>query len=461
MGRVQKVQKIAVTGGLQWPRLLFALSCLGFVLSGCSTLPKPDVDKETINLIQSQTEIPESELLDVRIEVFDPGELPDSEAQARGLSTEIRKAEARYIPVHLKKAIEQTGRWGAVRVIPSGNSGDEVLLIGQIINSNGEILEISIDVYDAVGNHWFGDTYKGAVDVKMYEKAEKSRTEAFQNVYNRIANDLTNYRLQMTSVQVRQIRQVAELRFAEEMAPTIFSGYLRKDDDKQSDNNSAGSSETFKTEDIKNFFSGLLGNGGRGAKSDNVPKGVYIIDRLPAEDDDSMQRIRRIRERDYLLVDALDGHYEGLYRKMQDTYMQWRVQRVKEIDMIRAVEEKQQKEVAKGVAAIFVAVLVGAAGSSNNSGSYNPGVAGAAGALAGAGVAKIMDASDIDEEADINRAALEELGDSFSADVDPIVIEVEGQTVRLTGTVQAKYQQWREVIAKLYVAETGIMPEPN
>jgi hypothetical protein len=54
---------------------------------------------------------------------------------------------------------------------------------------------------------------------------------------------------------------------------------------------------------------------------------------------------------------------------------------------------------------------------------------------------------------------LEELGESFSADVEPIVVEVEGETVELTGTAQAKYHQWRDVLGKLYADETGFLPD--
>ena len=455
MEGVQKVQGLDVKGSFHRLGLLLALLSLGMVLSGCATLSKPDVDKRAVGLFQAQSEIPESELLGIQIEVFDPGELPESEEQARGLSKEIRNAEARYIPVQLKKAIQQTGLWGPVRVVPSRASGAEVLLSGRIINSNGEILELEIDVYDAVGHHWFSKTYAGAVDSRMYDLAEKNRTEAFQNVYNRIANDLTNYRLKMSAAQIKQIQRVAELRFAEEMAPEVFGGYLKDSDDKNSTHSLAGLFKLSSDNDLKKIFSGFFGN----SEKSDVNKGVYTIERLPAKDDDMMHRVRRMRQRDDLLVDILDGHYEGLYQDMQDTYTQWRSQRTKEIQMIREVEIKQQKEIAKGVAAVFVAVLVGAAASSGSNDTYNPGIVGTSGAIAVEGVRKIFEASNIGEEAEINRAALEELGESFSADVDPIVVEVEGRTVKLTGTAQAKYQQWREVLGQLYEAETGFALE--
>ncbi|MCK5604131.1 hypothetical protein KAR91_19745 [Candidatus Pacearchaeota archaeon] len=76
------------------------------------------------------------------------------------------------------------------------------------------------------------------------------------------------------------------------------------------------------------------------------------------------------------------------------------------------------------------------------------------GAAVGAGMGIMLNADRITEEAEINKAALEELGESFAADVEPTVLKVEGETVELTGSAEAKYQQWREVLGKLYQIET-------
>jgi hypothetical protein len=32
---------------------------------------------------------------------------------------------------------------------------------------------------------------------------------------------------------------------------------------------------------------------------------------------------------------------------------------------------------------------------------------------------------------------------------------VEGETIELTGSAEAKYEQWREVLGKIYQVETG------
>ena len=66
----------------------------------------------------------------------------------------------------------------------------------------------------------------------------------------------------------------------------------------------------------------------------------------------------------------------------------------------------------------------------------------------------MVEADQIAEEAEINKVALEELGISFAAEVEPIVLEVEGETIKLTGSAKAKHQQWREVLARLYKVET-------
>ena len=69
----------------------------------------------------------------------------------------------------------------------------------------------------------------------------------------------------------------------------------------------------------------------------------------------------------------------------------------------------------------------------------------------------IVDAASEQAAADtqIHKATLEEAGQSLVAEVKPIVVDVEGETVELTGTVEAKFQQWRDVIKKIHDREVG------
>ena len=103
-----------------------------------------EVLKDEEVLQKASQELPEDQLLDVWIELFDPGELPKDEDDARGLSMEIREAEARHMPVHLRGVMEKTGYWGAVRVVPRDTEGAEVLVSGTILESNGEDLVLQV-----------------------------------------------------------------------------------------------------------------------------------------------------------------------------------------------------------------------------------------------------------------------------------------------------------------------------
>ena len=417
MERIQKIFELRSISTLR----CFVLSLfLSIWLCSCVTYMKVAPDKKKIALIPVQTEIPESQLLDVRIEIFDPGKLPSSKNASRGLSEEIREAESHYMAIQLRNAMQQSGHWGAVRVVPAETSGDEVRVTGRILKSNGEELELKIGAIDATGQQWFKEkTFKGAVGADMYKESSKNQIEVFQNVYNKIANALAVHRRTMTSEQVHEIRQVAEMRFAEELAPGTFMGYLRKE---------------------------------RTA----LTKERFMIDRLPSEDDEMLERVRQVRERDYMLVDTLDIQYEGLYRDMEEVYTGWRKSRLDEMNMIREVDRKKNAEAWKGAGIILAGAILGAAygQAAGNTGYYNPMIPSLVGAAAGVGVAKMLEADQIAEEAEINKVALEELGISFAAEVEPIVLEVEGETIKLTGSAKAKHQQWREVLARLYKVET-------
>ena len=51
------------------------------------------------------------------------------------------------------------------------------------------------------------------------------------------------------------------------------------------------------------------------------------------------------------------------------------------------------------------------------------------------------------------------LGSSFSSEAEPLTIEVEGQTVRLTGSAEQQYATWRSMLKQIYAQETGLIGE--
>jgi imidazole glycerol phosphate synthase subunit HisF len=62
-------------------------------------------------------------------------------------------------------------------------------------------------------------------------------------------------------------------------------------------------------------------------------------------------------------------------------------------------------------------------------------------------------------EASIHVEAIEELAESFGSEAAPMVVSIEGQSRRLTGTAAAQYESWRKLLRDIYQAETGFTEE--
>jgi hypothetical protein len=351
-----------------------------------------------------QDELPEGLLLDVGVGIFDPG-LDTGDEDDAFLYPEVRRAEARYMPYLLVEAIQSSGAWGAVRVVPSDNQAMDLLVTGTILRSHGEELKLHVLARDATGQTWLDKEYESKASRYSYE-ARRTRFEPFQTVYNQIANDLLKAQLNMSAEQLANIRLVNELRFARSFSPDAFEGHLSDD-----------------------------GNG------------HYSISRLPAENDPMLARVRKIRERDYLFIDTLQDYYASFNGQMIGPYQEWRKQSYDEAIALQELRAESRRRLIAGIAA--VAAGIAAASSDNNSARSAANVA-----IAGGGYL-VKTGLDKRTEADIHVQALEELGMSLEAEIAPQVIELEDRTVTLTGSVEDQYQQWRELLRQIYEAEVG------
>ncbi len=392
-----------------YPLLVFLSLAL---LSGCATQGMKRNINGSVPVNKSATEIPESQLLDVWVEVFDPGTLPTNSKEAAGLSMDIRKAEARYIPERLRATMENTGYWGAVRMVPRGMEGGELLVSGVILESDGEQLALRITASDATGRQWFSSAYKAEVDASVYQSITQHE-DAFQALYNSIANDLAKFLGTLQAGDITAIRRIAELRFAADLAPDAFSTYLQRGE-----------------------------------------KGKYSVVRLPSIDDPMYQRVQAIRERDLLMIDTLNGHYDNFYREMEQPYTEWRKARSTEAVAMRKLQKQATTRTLLGVAAIVGAIFIGA-----SSDGYNSGTDALTNAMVLGGAYAVKSGMDKRSEAKINRDAIEELGLSFTSEAQPLVVEVEGKTLELTGSAETQYNQWRGLLRQIYATETGLSEE--
>jgi len=385
--------------------LLFLMA----LIQGCGTLGMTRGVDGMVPLDKSVVELPEDQLLDVWVEIFDPGELPEDEDDAMGLSMDIREAEARYLPEKLRATMESTGYWGAVRLVPQDTAGSELLVGGSILESDGENLVLEIRAQDATGKEWLKRTYSSEVEYTQYRLDSREGDDVFQPLYNKIANDLAELRAKLKPQESVTIRRVASLRFASDLAPTAFDGYLKSDKDR------------------------------------------YEVVRLPAADDPMYRRVQAIRDRDFLLIDTLNGHFDNFTREMQHPYTEWRKARSEEAAALRKLERDALQRKLLGVAAIIGAIAIEATG---NGGGASSSVLRDTLVLGGAYAFKTgMDKS---SETSIHRDAIVELDESFSVEARPMVVEVEGEVHELTGSAEVQYVKWRSLLKRIYESETGL-----
>jgi len=76
-----------------------------------------------------------------------------------------------------------------------------------------------------------------------------------------------------------------------------------------------------------------------------------------------------------------------------------------------------------------------------------------AGAVGGA--ASILSGLKKYSDAKMHAQALKELSESFQNEVAPQVVDVEGRTLKLTGTADEQYREWRKLLHEMYVEDTG------
>lgn len=458
MVRVSQVQRISTLA--PWPRLRSA--ALGLVavalLAGCTqTYATREANNTPVEAKRATAELADRELLDVRVRTFVPGPLSEDKDASRGLTPEIREAEGHFSAIQLKNTMEESGYWGAVRVVPEKYEGGEVLVSGTVLQSDGEILKLEVTVTDATGVEWFTRDYEGVVDAAAYSVANPNNEDAFDFLYTQISNDIALYRAELAGARVDEIRQVAELRFAAEFAPEAFKDFVKTDE------------EADPKSPLGSFLAGLIepadgldpeeGDAAAAAQRAKDREGPYRVVRLPASDDPMIDRVRRIKAREDLVVDALDQQYESLSRRINRVYTQWRVARLTEMNAIREVEDirdaQTQRAIVMGVLGVVAGVAIGS--SCNNCGSAGAIVGGVFAAEAAKLAIRAGDQASANEK--IHKAALEELGQSLAADVEPIVVEVEGESVALQGDAEAKFGQWRELMKELYRREVGTLDD--
>ncbi len=382
-------------------------------VGGCAVAKVEKEHVDDVSLSVAGDEVPEHRLLDVGIIEFSPGVRKDKKQGF--VYPEIRRAEARYIPFHLKSTLERSAYWGAVRVLPSDSAHTDLYIRGEILQSDGESAAVRYTVRDATGRIWLDESYKTKTGRNSYSDQRDFANDPYQNIYNEFANELVAKLLSTSAEEIANIRRVSELSFMGDLAPRVFGDYVAVNDD-----------------------------------------GERSVMRLPSDDDPMAGRLRRIRERDQLFIDTLNEHYANFYYGIALPYEGWRKAAREEI-----LTYKQLRRSATMKQLLGVVVLAGAfsADTSRKNNAGGRAERAVQNMIAYSGLDAIKAGFSIRAEANLHKDSISELADSFSSEAADMVVNVRGQTRRLTGSAEAQYDQWRKLLHEIYEAETGFSDE--
>lgn len=351
-------------------------------------------------------------IIDVIIPVFDPG-LPEdpSDYDDGNIWPELRRAEANRFAYKLKEKLEITGQFGAIRVTPDSTATGDLYILGRIEQSNGEEVEIEIEVVDIGGKRWLHESFEYEVSEAFHRDQRNKGLDpydpAFEEAATEIAAKLNDHSLQ----ELEDLHYLADLRFGANFSEATFSQYMEIDD------------------------------------------GEYSLVSKPSDQDPMLHRVKAIRVRDQLFVDGLQDNYASFSEKMNESYLMWQKESLLETLAGRAARRKATGQALGGILLIGLAVLSAVAGS--NSSSTGGSAAGTTGAIIGglAGASLMSNSFRTSEEAKVHRDSLNELGQSVDMSLSPQVIAFEKESVKLTGDAKEQFSQWRAFLQKMYTEE--------
>ncbi len=347
--------------------------------------------------------------LDVIIPAFSPG-LSEDEAnyEEEGIWPELRRAEANRFAYKLKQALEDTGKFGAVRVTPDNTASGDLYVLGEIVESNGMDLEFDMEVVDISGKQWLDENIEHEVSEGFYKNPRNEGKDAYDPAFEEAANRIVAALLEQQQRRLAELKQIADLRFGASFNEQAFLPYL------------------------------------------NTDAQPMTVTAMPSDADPLFQRVKSVRVREQLFIDNLQQDYSGFSQQMEDSYLVWQKASFTEMQLRKEAKTKSWMKIAGGVLLVAAAIAAAASGEpyDNNIGADIAAVA------AGVGGAVLINSGFTSrEEAKMHQDAINELGESVNLEMSPQVISFEEKTVELTGDVEEQFQQWRAFMAQMYELE--------
>jgi hypothetical protein len=318
-----------------------------------------------------------------------------------------------YMAVQLRDTMQKSGHWGAVWVTPETSNAADLNVSARILHSDGDIARVHVNAVDATGRVWIDEPYELETAAGVYNRQRYPGLDPYQDLFNLIANDLAEARRRLSAADARAIRTIGELRYAGELSPVAFEGYV--------------------------------------AQSRN---GLYAPVRLPAAGDPMFERTQSVRQRERLFFETLNQHYVKFTNEAAPSYDSWREYAREESIAIRELTRSARWRTGIGIATILASIVYGA--DSDNDSFSNRLVRDS---MMYVGVDMLQTSAVRRQEKRLHTATLEELSNSFDDEVAPLVVEIGGVQHRLVGTAEVQYEEWRNLLEQLFISETGFVPE--
>jgi predicted nuclease with TOPRIM domain len=391
---------------------------VGWCVAGCSS--SEVVVAHKIPLSTASEPVPEEQLLDIGIVVFDSG-VPEGEVDKEvleelireGTFVHIRRSESIYMSVLLRNTLQKTGNWGSVWITPKETTAADLSIAAKIVHSDGADLRLVVTAKDSTGRVWLNaKQYEVATAAGAFNRQRFPDLDPYQDAFNSIANDLAEEAVKLTSRDLRNVRAVTDLRYAADVSPEAFNGYVGQD-----------------------------------------KRGLYTLNRLPAAGDPMFDRTQRVRQRERLFLDTLDQHYAQFSAEATQPYNSWREYAREEAIEIRELTKSARFRTIMGAATIAASIIYG----QQSDGTLTERLL--RDALMYVGVDMIRASQVRKQEKRIHTETLEELSSSFDADIKPMVVEIQGTQHRLAGTADAQYDEWRGLLRQIFITESGFVPE--
>ena len=353
---------------------------------------------------RSSTEpIPEHLLLDVGVGVFAANIGQDFDTEDDPIARpEVRRAEGNYQAYLLKEELNSRGDWAAVRVTPHGVPSD-VVVEAAIEDSDGEVLALGVRVTDARGVLWFETRYEVLASAETYANLRPD-ADPFEEVYRQVADDMRDWLHRRPDSELARIRTIAEMRFAQGLAPDAFADYVAE-----------------------------------------TPDGAFALRRLPALNDPLLAQVRQIRSREHLFLDTLDEYFADFNRAMFLPYRHWRRATYQTKLTHRRLAQEARARTLAGSAALIDSITVGLQG--EDSEPQQQRLAVGASLLIGA----MHDGAAAEAYADV----LRELGESAEAEIVPHTLRLENRTITLKGALDTQYVTLRALLKDLWQETVG------